>query len=892
MEITFHIHYKTSGNEKVYITGSLPEMGLCHSSNALPMTRKDNDRWSIAVTLPDNTGNFGYRYLIKSGETVVRREEGSAHLMRLAPSHSPSYDVYDRWKETPKDKIFYSTCFQKSILKRDNNHLPLKLDINPGETVIMVENPLVTPDCKMAVVGQHKSLGDWNPDNAITMDDRFYPTWYVKLPSDISSGQEYKFIITDATTGKLKEWEEGENRRIDVIPSPHKATIIKGLRFNNTHRRWRGAGCAVPVFSIRTKDDRGCGDFTDIMTMCDWLAETGQKFLQILPVNDTTTDGSNADSYPYSAISSFALNPLYIRPDKIGMPDDAKAVKTYLKRAAQLNAKTQIDYAAVLKLKMDYLRLIYAKDGAKTLRSNSFRQFFDDNSDWLRPYAAFCILRDRYSTADFTRWGKDSVYSKSKLQEVLASEAEEAGFIYYIQYHLDRQLSEAVDYARSLGISVKGDLPIGISRASADAWSNPELFNLGCQAGAPPDDFAVNGQNWGFPTYNWERMAKDNFQWWKNRFRNMEKYFGAYRIDHLLGFFRIWEIPAGNIHGLLGMFSPALPMAKSELENAFGFTLDPSIHCIPVADDETLSILFGKYAENIKKKYLKRIKGNLYTPKKSVDTQQKVAGLLSDAKTLEDKTAYRGLMTLLDDVLFIEDIRQAGLYHPRICGDKTFAFKRLTENQRNAYTKLHHHFYYERHNELWKESALKKLPELISATDMLTCGEDLGMIPASVPQVMNQLEILSLEIERMPKEPWVRFGNPSNYPYLSVCSTSTHDMGGIRIWWEENRDNTDWYYHNTLGHCGETPTTASPEICREILWRNLESPSMLTIIPLQDWLSLSGDLRKPTPSGEQINVPADPNHYWGYRMHITVEDMIKNSDLNGIIREMIIASGR
>ena len=153
------------------------------------------------------------------------------------------------------------------------------------------------------------------------------------------------------------------------------------------------------------------------------------------------------------------------------------------------------------------------------------------------------------------------------LYEVITADYPHISIYYFIQFHLHLQLLEATNYARANGVVLKGDIPIGISRNSVEAWTEPHYFNLNGQAGAPPDDFSVNGQNWGFPTYNWEVMEQDDYSWWMKRFRKMSEYFDAYRIDHILGFFRIWEIPMHAVHGLLGQFVPSLPMSREEIES-------------------------------------------------------------------------------------------------------------------------------------------------------------------------------------------------------------------------------------------------------------------------------------------------------------------------------------
>ena len=165
------------------------------------------------------------------------------------------------------------------------------------------------------------------------------------------------------------------------------------------------------------------------------------------------------------------------------------------------------------------------------------------------------------------------------------------------------------------------------------------------------------------------------------------------------------------------------------------------------------------------------------------------------------------------------------------------------------------------------------------------------MIPATVPDVMRELKILSLEIQRMPKSVEETFAHPDNYPYLSVCTTSTHDMNPIRAWWEEDRDMTQKFYNTMLQEHGNAPQFCEPWVCRKILLQHLYSPAMLTILPLQDWLSMDGNLRyQENPADERINVPANPRHYWRYRMHLTIEQLLGEKKFNENLRTMIIQS--
>lgn len=734
--------------------------------------------------------------------------------------------------EDRRDRVFGSSAFTDVIFsRRRGDRKPSKVcKPSKGDVVIRVCAPGITPSQVLRIVGDCEMLGCWDTARALTMNDAGFPEWSIAIPSaSLPDHFEYKFIVSDRETGAHIAWEEGCNRRFDYFhPAKNEALIVEVAPFK-TPLKWKGAGTAIPVFSLRSEKSFGVGEFYDLKLLVDWSIKTGQHIIQILPVNDTTCCGSWGESYPYKANSIYALHPQYINLKAVGKLKDAKEQRRFAKLGRELNALATVDYERVNLLKHEYLRKIYAEQGAATLASESYREFYEKNGSWLRPYAAFSVLRDKFGTAEFVKWGRYATVDEKKIDNFIARNGEAVGYWFFVQYHLDRQLREVRNYAHSNGVILKGDIPIGISRTSVDAWTTPEMFRMDSSAGAPPDDFAVLGQNWGFPTYNWERMAEDGYAWWKARFVKMNDFFDAYRIDHILGFFRIWEIPCNAVNALLGHFNPAMPMDEAEIRS-YGFNFDPALHTAPV--DES------------------------------------------------------------DNVLFVEDPQRKGLWHPRISAQNTEVYNSLAQWDKDAYNRLYDEFFFRRHNDWWHTEAMRKLVPLVSSTRMLVCGEDLGMIPACVPHVMNELQILSLEIERMPKVAWCEFGNPADYPYFSVCSPSTHDMSNLRLWWSEESSRTQRYYNDIMGREGEAPTECTTEICEWLLRHQLAAASMLVVVPLQDWLSIDGTLRRSDPAEERINEPANAHQYWNYRMHITLETLLAAEEFNSRLHALISSSGR
>jgi 4-alpha-glucanotransferase len=512
------------------------------------------------------------------------------------------------------------------------------------------------------------------------------------------------------------------------------------------------------------------------------------------------------------------------------------------------------------------MHLLFKQEGAHMMKTVSYKRFFEESKEWLEAYAKYCCKRDNLSE-------------------------EEVPFYYFVQYVLSRQMSEAHEYARQKGIILKGDIPIGVNRNGCDVMQEPRYFNLNGQAGAPPDDFSVNGQNWGFPTYNWDEMIKDGCRWWIRRFQNMSKYFDAYRIDHVLGFFRIWEIPADAVHGLLGQFAPALGMTREEIEG-YGLHFQEELYTRPFITDWVLDRIFREHTSEVKKKYVDAAPNGFYTMKPEYDTQRKVEAAFEGKTTDKDIWIRDGLYALISDVLFVRDHRNPNLFHPRISVQFDFIYESLTDSDKFLFNNLYNDYFYRRNNQYWYTEAMKKLPRLVEATRMLVCAEDLGMVPDCVAWVMNQLRILSLEIQSMPKDPTTRFGKLKHNPYRSVCTISSHDMPTLRQWWDEDEQRTQEYYSCMLHRGGAAPHPLPGWLARDIVSRQLTSPSMLCILSIQDWMAIDEQLRLKDPNAERINIPANPKHYWRYRMHVSIEELMSNRSFTENVKELVLQSGR
>lgn len=892
MRITFHINFHTVWGQRLYVVGNIPELGSWESAISKPMTHEGNGNWVLELEVGQLPGKLEYRYLLNADDHLLFEEWERNHVLRVEPS-IPAYELFDNWQVKPEHVAFYSSAFTKGFFARPAHEGTRAL---PGRKLVLkVFAPCVDRNLCLAVSGNSPALGSWDIHQAIRMDDSAFPEWSVELDASLlESGFEYKFLALDQATGEVAYWETGDNRVCQLPQVAGEATVVvSGLIFRDGAPGWKCAGTVIPLFSLRSERSFGVGDFGDLRLMVDWVHATGQKILQILPVNDTTTTRSWTDSYPYSAISIYALHPIYLDLSSFDLGDPGR-MAYYDHIREELNAKETVDYENVLKYKLAYCQEYWARERARIEASEAFRAFRDENEDWLVPYATYCYLRDSYGTSDFSKWEGNSIYNKTRVRALCRPESEaweEISFIYFLQFEAHRQFKEASDYARSKQVVLKGDLPIGVSRTSVEAWTEPDYFNMNGQAGAPPDDFSVNGQNWFFPTYNWEAMARDGYRWWKNRFHRLEEYFDCFRVDHILGFFRIWEIPSEFVQGLCGHFNPALPFSVEEIAH-FGFHFDELRYTRPQVNGAYLTELFGKDTDEVINTFLVPVSATHYALKPYCDTQRKIEALFADERDDKSRKIRDGLYAVANEVLFLRDPKDGSKWHPRISASASFAYRDLSAEDRYAFDQLYWHFFYHRHNDFWKETALRRLTPLIGSTQMLICGEDLGMIPASVPEVMRKEQIFSLEVERMPKSSDREFTDMFNLPYHSVCTTSTHDMPPLRSWWKEDRGRTQRYYNQVLCEAGAAPAECTADLAAKIVSNHLRTRSMLTIIPLQDWFAIDDSIKRPDSEAERINIPAISPYYWRYRMHLTLESLLAADAFNDKVTRLVRESGR
>ncbi len=964
-QIEIEVEYITHSKEQsVFINLSSNKKLRSGLNEPVKMKSSDGRHWSLTIDLPKSkVGEIDFGFTVRSKHEFVDEEKGHGQYSHHLPFHNtPHISVKALWHSDMGKNYYYSSAFADTINPFTPDPSSINL-IEDADLVLSFTDFQPQKGSRLVLCGNTPETGNWDPQKGVPGIQICTATWafplsYSSIPKD---GLKYKFTIINAEGDAV--WEAGDNHTLLPPTDQSGKTIIDVVTPVLPIDLMKTAGVVVPLFSLRTESDWGIGDFNSLTKLIDWAAEAGLHAIQLLPVNDTTREGNWHDSYPYNPISTFALHPIYM--DFAAMPPVKSKTVTRLleQRRGVVNSLPLIDYDEVFDLKEKYLHTWYHENKHDILRSTRYKIFKRDNSKWLVPYSFFRYLLKQYGTANFRHWPRFREYNGVELQRwaIANNKIDDIEFYSVVQYMLDKQFRQVHEYAKEKGIILKGDIPIGVSRDSVSAWVLPKYLNSDQQAGAPPDMFSSKGQNWGFPTYNWKNILDDGAIWWQERLQHMANYFDAYRIDHVLGFFRIWEIPIQHIYGTLGHFNPALPLSESELK-IMGFTDNPATYTRPRFTEGELKLHFGELLPVAKEYFFQFESDNHWTfqpryasSQRAIDAKLREMGFSGDQREL--------FLSAYTNTLFIPSEEEANKYHLNILGPETREYKHLSPHDATAYSRIYQYFFYERHNKYWADRAYERLPKLTCATRMLTCAEDLGMIPACVPPVLKDLNILTLEIQTMPKQPNRQFSDLNENPLYSVDTISTHDMPPLRLWWKQNPEAAAAFVRDVLGKDSNTnangttlsaqneikntqdadrqaqtteteaqsanidraeanqgsqkantdrqdvsnePQRASidtsgnaqkpqrededgvlsPEMAYRILALHMQSSSLLSIISLQDWLSISPTLRSDNLEAEQINHPEIPHHYWRWRMPCTIEQMASDPHFTSDVHKL------
>lgn len=895
MKIVFRLNYHTVPGQSLWLKYStvLDANGV-RFDQVVPLRWLNDEQWETSVAIR-GAGCFRieYNYQLRQTNGVELDEWHGPRIAEIDLTAQEALLLLDSWCSAgTADYAFETSAFRAVLPVREWFVSLVEPErVNHSFQLRMAAVPVSLVPC---LLGSVSELGDWGWHSGVPLHETAPNVWQVNLYLPADWDIDYKYGLFDLKLNCVVSLELGENRRLPVRQmAARQLTKISDECFRrDTSGLFRGAGVALPVFSLRGEKSLGVGEFADLKPLADWAGGIGLKLIQILPINDTTSSHDWTDSYPYSAISVFALHPLYLRIDDLSyiMPPDFTVDRDTARVA--LNALEQVDYEAVMQVKMKLTRRMYDQHQREITSQAAFQEFLKKNADWVIPYAVFCVKRDHYGTADFSQWEEWATYDREKALALTSpghAEWPELAYHIWLQCELDCQLADAVRHLHDLGLALKGDLPIGIDRQSVDAWSLPHLFKMDAQAGAPPDAFAVKGQNWGFPTYCWDVMQQDDYAWWRSRFAQLSRYFDAYRIDHILGFFRIWQVPYAHIEGIMGYFDPAMPIHIDEIRRR-GIDFDYNRYCRPYIRWNALMEYFGDKADYVKNHFLHDCGNGYFQLREQVLTQRRIDDYFAENPHAD--FIRQGLLDCASEVLFFEVPGSHGTqFHPRCSMQATNSFRDLPHESRWRIEELYNDYFYQRQESFWQASGYGKLPAMRQASPMLLCGEDLGMVPACVPGVLQELGILSLEIQRMPKTSDREFYNPLDATYMSVVSPSTHDMPTLRAWWQEDAQATARFARQMFGM--ENPVAElSGEVAVRIIWQHLQAPAMWAIFPLQDLLAMDETLRHPNPDAERINVPAIMPYYWRYRMHLGLGELAAASAFNRKLARLIQAAGR
>ncbi|PZP49776.1 MAG: hypothetical protein DI598_07065 [Pseudopedobacter saltans] len=892
VRLILELQYHTNPGESIWITSS----GLLLGDSVLKqMVYHDNDHWRLELELDPSQikEDIPYRYHIKNTDGSFQ-DDYEEKRISLKSLKFPFLFIRDFWSYAGyHENVYYKKPFD-FLIQRD---LSVKIkDLTTTTThVFQVKVAYLKPNEGVCVIGSEPFLGAWdNKDFQKLQYDSKSRVWKGLFNlKDFSSHIKYKYGIYNKDTNELVALENGDNR--NSFSLYEKGLVVQNDGFIRLDEKgWKGAGLNIPLFSIRSEKDFGIGDLGSIKTIVDWMSSVGLKLLQLLPINDTTVSKTWKDSYPYSSISVFALHPIYIDLDALFSDEDKQktSIKTLFDQKENLNSLSQLDYESVYKLKWQLVVEAYKLYKKETVASSDFKIFVKKNENWLKAYAAFSVLRDEYGNANYEEWKDATQYSDAIFDQLFKSKKDKILICFYVQYILSKQLLDAVQYAHDNQIVLKGDIPIGVDRHSADVWQYPTLFNTTMQAGAPPDYFTKDGQNWGFPTYEWDEMEKDNYSWWSSRLSNMSQYFDAIRIDHILGFFRIWSIPEEQVQGILGYFQPCIPIEESEfLEWNIPFRYNR--YCKPFINDSILNETFGDMVDYIKSEYLQLESDGTYSFIPAFDTQKKIKAQFDNFEyNAHNDWMQKSLLGLMANVLFIPD-KIHGKYHCRFVLYETSSYAHLDDWEKKQLYYLYLNYYFERQNDFWKKIGYKQLSAITSATDMMICGEDLGMVPHTVPIVMDQLGVLGLKVQRMASDISTHFTNPLHVGFLNIVTPTTHDMPPIRNWWNgESVTIKELFYKTQLLDKGLTPAICDEYIVSQVVFNHLQSPALWSVFLIQDILAMDNTTANPLLEEDIINRPEVAHFYWRYRMHLSVEKLLKEERLNGKIKNLLQLSSR
>ncbi|MDR0382655.1 MAG: 4-alpha-glucanotransferase [Spirochaetaceae bacterium] len=638
-------------------------------------------------------------------------------------------------------------------------------------------------------------------------------------------------------------------------------------------------GVVVPLGALRGEAGSVIGEFPDLVEFARLCKKMNVGLIQILPVNDTGFDSS-----PYSALSAFALNPIYLRIA------DLKEASQYKKKwdevCAEFGSEPRFSYYKIVLAKLELLHRIF-NDNVNEIERDAMIDIWTQKNDWVKTYAIFRRLKEENGGKSWKEWNSFQKINAKDVETLWNNPEHKREHLFWVwlQMNLDSQFKAAADEVASLGIALKGDIPIMMNMDSCDVWAHPEYFYIKFSAGAPPDMYSNEGQNWGFPIYNWTAQAKHGYSWWRSRIKIAEKYYKALRIDHILGFFRIWAVSRRYNSAAMGRFVPFVPIKKQELM-ALGFD-ENRIHWITTPHIPTYEVWHAikqgggsdNDARHVFTRVLERI-GNedLWLFKKAVksDIDIEAINIHPAAKAYLKKEMTNRILQEYDKETY------SVFWNYR----NSRQYATLSEKERGKIDGLLE--VKDRLSEIkWETGAEKLLSALMQDSSLTICAEDLGVQIECVPRSLKKFGILSLKVVRWERK-WNEASNPyvpySDYPELSVCTTSVHDSSTLREWWNYEADQSAFAAFNGAP---SLPKSYNPGTARVFLRQAASAGSRLRIFPLIDLLHLTPRWYATDPMSERINVPGTYNEFnWTWRIPATIAEIAADGEFVKAVKEL------
>ena len=920
--VRFRVKCHTNFGEELFLVGDCDELGNWQPSGAQQLFYDEQtDAWVGDVCFPLSTAarTIQYKYFLSGDVSDIRWEPEENHTIHLDVVSSPAYvEVSDtfRWAD-PVMSVFTRTAFVDVITKRKYPLAPPRISPNavlPNQISVnfSVMCPHVRRNQTLAIVGSCPELGEWEPENALPLADADFPLWSGALTvSRTSFPFEYKYVIYDKDEEDYI-WESASNRichgiTSNVVDTTYPATIIASDWYVSPNAEmFKGMGIHCPLFSLRTAESCGIGQYSDVRRLVDMCRNIGATMIQLLPINDTTDKGDIHDSSPYKAISCFALHPIYINLLEILPNLPSEIYNDILSRRCEFEQRREVDYLQVYRFKMDTLHRIYSKIEADLDQNKEFKLFCSENEEWLKPYALFCYLRDENGTSNFREWHEYSYVDADDIDQLAQDYHDQILFNYWVQYVCDRQFKASREYATASGIVLKCEIPYGVQANSAECWAHRKLFNLDSCIGAPPDSIHSEGSNFNTPSYNWEEMRADNYSWWKLRLKRCSELFHAAQLDHILGFFRTWQIPVDiSVRSILGHYSPCNPLTREELESRGLWDIDRFVK--PYVRFHTLQQKFQDEAANVAREYFTPRNVNpdddYYDFQERCNTELKMEELLNSTIWDEGKrNHYKScLLQLLSNVILIQDPDDENKFYFRAevtvehveqtpTGPRIFpspSWLELDMKQRQTILEMYQDYNFARQVGIWVKEAIPKLEMLQNSSNLLLFAQETCSISNQIGHEVESKSILSLTVPRFPADSKKPFEPTTEFPYMAQCQFSLPDTSTIRGWWEENKNATLAYWQEEL----EEEEEPAPEFCftnvmNKIVKKNLESKSMWCVFLLQDLVNLFDRLRRQYPDEERIYSPTKKD-MWVYRYPWTLEELVNDYDWTNVIHNLV-----